>query len=647
MCGITGFFSANVVAAPERLIQDMTDTLRRRGPDDGGVWLNDSCAVALGHRRLSIIDTSCAGHQPMASASGRYVLVYNGEIYNHRGLREQLRAAGQAPPRWRGHSDTETLLACIDAWGFEQTLQSANGMFAMAVWDKERGLLLLARDRMGEKPLYYGWQGDTFLFGSELKALRAHPAFRNEIDRGALALFLRHNCVPAPYSIYSGIGKLPAGSWLAISDGKRAGSPVAYWRLSTVAEAGTAGPLQVGDDEAVDQLERILLSAVRGQMVADVPLGALLSGGVDSSAICALMQASARQPVNTFTIGFSEAGYNEAAHARAVARHLGTNHTDMCLSGRDALTLVPALPEIWDEPFADSSQLPTHLLMQLARRHVTVALSGDGGDELFAGYNRHLHVPRLMRRLSRVPAPLRRLAGALLTSLPAAAMNNGLSALAAERGISQPGDKAHKLGKLLRGADFSSSDSLYTFLLSEWTDPVALLTGGYLPANLVDDRAAWPRLDDPVARMMVIDALSYLPDDILVKVDRAAMAVSLETRAPFLDPSVVDFAWRLPMDLKQRDGQGKWLLRRLLDRYVPRELIDRPKMGFSIPLDLWLRGPLRDWAEHLLAENRLAGEGFFQPAPIRAAWQNHCSGRANYGHGLWSVLMFQAWLETR
>ena len=643
MCGLTGFLSRNAQQADlDTVATAMADRLRHRGPDDAGTWSDAEAGFAIAHRRLSILDLSPAGHQPMHSASGRWVLAYNGEIYNHLDLRQQLQGEGAAPA-WRGHSDTETLLACFEAWGVERTLQASVGMFAIALWDRSERTLVLARDRIGEKPLYYGWQGDSFLFGSELKALRAHPAFSAAIDRGALALLLRHNYIPAPYSIYQGIRKLPPCTWLRLGAGQRDVAPVAYWSLADVAERGVAHPFQGSEADALDALEQHLGNAVRGQMMADVPLGALLSGGIDSTVITALMQANSRQPVRTFTIGFDEKQYDEATHARAVAAHLGTAHTELRLSGDDALALVPQLPAMYDEPFADSSQLPTHLVMKLARQHVTVALSGDAGDEMFGGYNRYFLGPKTWERIRWMPPALRRAVGAGLTALPADTVNRLLGPAAARAGIALPGDKAHKLGARLRHV--RDQDDLYVSLVSEWPDPAAMVIGGSMPPNLLDDRSRWPTLADPVARMMALDGLTYLPDDILVKVDRASMAVSLETRAPFLDRDVIEFAWSLPMSMKLRDGKGKWLLRQLVDRHVPSALMERPKMGFGIPLDQWLRGPLRDWAEALLDENRLTREGYLDPKPIRAAWHRHQRGEASFGYRLWSVLMFQAWLE--
>ncbi|MBJ6978100.1 asparagine synthase (glutamine-hydrolyzing) [Luteimonas sp. MC1895] len=646
MCGLTGFWAKDGdVADAGAIALAMADPLRHRGPNDGGVWVDADAGFALAHRRLSILDLSPAGRQPMLSPSGRWVLAYNGEVYNHLELRRQLEGESRAPA-WRGHSDTETLLACIEAWGLERTLQASVGMFAIALWDRSERALTLARDRMGEKPLYYGWQGGTFLFGSELKALAAHPAFSASVDRGALALLLRHNYIPAPYSIYQGIQKLPTGSWLRLEAGQRELEPVAWWSLVDVAERGTAHGFQGTEVEAIDALEGYLGKAVRGQMVADVPLGALLSGGIDSTVIAALMQVASSRPVRTFTIGFEERQYDEAAHARAVAAHLGTDHTELRLAGSDALALVPRMPAMYDEPFADSSQLPTHLVMALARQHVTVALSGDAGDELFGGYNRYVMGPRTWDRIRRIPPGLRGTFGSLLTALPATTMNRWLGSLAGHVGIALPGDKAHKLASALTGV--RGLDDLYVALVSGgWRDPGAMVIGGTMPPNLLDDRARWPQLDDPVARMMALDSMTYLPDDILVKVDRASMAASLETRAPFLDRDVIEFAWSLPMHMKLRDGNGKWLLRQLLDRHVPRTLLERPKMGFGIPLDQWLRGPLREWAETLLAEDRLKREGYLDPAPIRATWLRHQRGEASFGHRLWAVLMFQAWLEQQ
>ncbi|MDQ3289174.1 MAG: asparagine synthase (glutamine-hydrolyzing) [Pseudomonadota bacterium] len=639
MCGLAGFLTRaplNLSAIARR----MADTIQHRGPDDGGEWIDAEAGVAMAHRRLSIVDLSPAGHQPMVSAGGRWVLVYNGEVYNHADLRRRLEVENAAPS-WRGHSDTETLLAAVEAWGVEKTLQLSRGMFGLAAWDRNDRALWLARDRFGEKPLYYGWQGDTFLFGSELKALRAHPAFNAAIDQGALALLLRHNYIPAPHSIHAGIHKLPPGTWLRLAAGQREVEPVAYWSLADVAERGTANPFEGTEAEALDVLERLLGDAVRGQMAADVPLGTLLSGGIDSSLITALMQASSPRPIRSFTIGFDERDYDEATHARAVAKHLGTDHTELRLGAGDALALIPQLPSMYDEPFADCSQLPTHLVMKLARRHVTVALSGDAGDEIFGGYNRYFFAPGIWRRVGWMPQRLRGALGAGLTCLSTASINRWAGPLARHAGIAQPGEKAHKLGLRMRAAN--SLDELFVSMTSEWPHVERMVVGSTVPPYLLGDRARWPDLADPVARMMAVDGLTYLPDDILAKVDRASMAISLETRAPFLDRDVVEFAWTLPMSMKVHGGKGKWPLRRLLDRHVPNALTERPKMGFGVPIDSWLRGPLREWAETLLAEDRLNREGFFDPKLIRMAWSRHMRGEAALGLRLWSVLMFQAW----
>ena len=645
MCGLTGFLEPGGSGGDMvSTAQAMADRIRHRGPDGEGVWTDAEAGIALAHRRLAILDLSPAGAQPMLSASGRWVIAYNGEVYNHLDLRRELEAA-EAAPTWRGHSDTETLLACIEAWGVEQTLQRSVGMFAIALWDRARRTLVLARDRAGEKPLYYGWQGDAFLFGSELKALRVHPHFNAAVDRGALTLLLRHNYIPAPYSIHRGIFKLPPGSWLELRPGQREVAPRAYWSLAEVAERGTADPFNGSPEEAVDELERLLGAAVAGQRVADVPLGALLSGGIDSSLIAALMQAQSNAPIRTFTIGFEEKAYDEAEHAHAVAAHLHTEHTDLRLSADDALALIPQLPAMYDEPFADSSQLPTHLVMKLARRHVTVALSGDAGDEFFGGYNRYFMGPRTWKRVGWMPLPLRRVLGSGMTLLPAQAVNELAGPLARRMGIAQPGDKAHKLGRRLR--DVRDLDDLYVSLVTEWRFAHGMVVDGHVPPYPLDQREHWPQLADPVARMMALDGMTYLPDDILVKVDRAAMAVSLETRAPFLDRDVMEFAWRLPMDMKLRDGRGKWILRQLLDRHVPRSLIERPKMGFGIPLDQWLRGPLREWASDLLAEERLRREGYLHPKEITRTWNAHVRGEGSFGYRLWSLLMFQAWLQAQ
>ncbi|GLQ45736.1 asparagine synthetase B [Dyella lipolytica] len=648
MCGLTGFWQLHRGNRETLLGQAeaMSRQLTHRGPDDSGLWCDEAAGIVLAQRRLSILDLSDAGHQPMHSACGRYVIAFNGEIYNHLELRERLAAEGAAPA-WRGHSDTETLIACFVAWGVERSLQASVGMFALALWDRPQRSLTLARDRIGEKPLYYGWQGDTVLFGSELKALRAHAAFDSDIDRGALALLLRHDCIPAPYTIYRNVFKLRPGHLLHISvDAPRHAQPKPYWRYNDAVSTGLNAPLICSDADATDALERQLTTSIGAQMLSDVPLGAFLSGGIDSSTVVALMQACSRRPVKTFTIGFDENGYDEAAHAKAVARYLGTEHTELYVRPEDALAVIPRLPSIFCEPFGDSSQIPTFLISQLTRREVTVALSGDGGDELFGGYNRYLTARTTWERMQRMPPFARHAVAAALRTLSPAAwdklVEQAKPLLPKKWHLATPGDKAHKLAKVLAMSD---GRAFFLSLASQWQDPASIVLGAQEPQTLLTDTETWPHADDLSQRMMAMDAQSYLPDDILVKVDRAAMANSLETRVPMLDHRVVELAWRMPLHQKIRDGQGKWLLRQVLYRHVPRDLVERPKMGFGIPLDSWLRGPLRDWAEALLGESRLRQEGYFQPAPIRQKWAEHLSGKRNWQHALWTVLMFQAWLE--
>ena len=650
MCGIAGL-SVLSDQAPADLVPiaaRMGAAIAHRGPDAAGTWQHPALGVALAHQRLAILDLSPAGHQPMASASGRYVIAFNGEIYNHQQLRRELDAAGLAPP-WRGHADTETLLAAIEAWGLESALQRCAGMWALALVDQHQRVLHLARDRFGEKPLYWGLSGSgtgqALLFGSELAALRAYPGFNNTIDRAALAQLLRFGQVPAPLSIYAGITKLPAGHWVSIPLPLAPGAPLPrsqpWWQLSSVIEAGSTAAFQ-SDAEALDALEQSLSLAVAEQAIADVPLGAFLSGGIDSSLIAALLQRQSSQPLRTFTIGFEEAGFNEAPYARAVAKHLGTSHSETLLTSADARALIPQLPQLYSEPFADSSQLPTHLVCRAARQAgLTVALSGDGGDELFGGYNRYFWGPRIWNRLAWLPGPLRRGLGRAITALPPPAWD----ALGQPLPIGQLGHKAHKLAARLRYV--RSSDDLYRSLVSEWLDPAQLLQGEPpdLEPTAIDQPLPACLSIDPIARMMAWDSLSYLPDDILVKVDRAAMAVGLETRAPFLDHRVAQVAWRLPMAMKIRGNTSKWALRQILYQHVPRELIERPKAGFAMPIGQWLRGPLRAWASELLHPDRLAREGYLRPEPITRLWQQHLSGRYDHTTKLWSVLMWQAWLE--
>ena len=625
MCGLIGFFSvAEVTQGLDCALGKMASTITHRGPDDFGIWSDDQVGIGLGHTRLAIVDLSNAGHQPMHSACDRFVIAFNGEIYNHLALRRKLETDNQVLS-WRGHSDTETLLACFAVWGIEKTLQATVGMFALALWDRQEHVLTLARDRLGEKPLYWGWCNQTLLFGSELKSLKAHPEFNAEVDRNALALLLRYNSIPAPYSIYQDIQKLPAGHVLQIrmGDGVSETMPKAYWSLNDVIESGLATPFTGSDDEAITVLEYRISQSVSGQMLADVPLGAFLSGGVDSSTVVALMQQQSSKRVRTFAIGFDEPGFNEAEYAKEVAEHLDTDHTEFYVGTKDALAVIPDFPSIYCEPFADSSQIPTFLVSKMAKQQVTVALSGDGGDELFGGYNPYQFAPKVWRAIRRLPLSVRKLAVAVMTDVPVP-------------------DKLHKLLQVLPS---ENREAFYEALMSHWQQPEEVVIGAQSLPTIMNSPCRWPKTDSFEHWMMAVDAKQYMSDDILVKVDRAAMANSLETRVPLLDHRVVEFAWQLPMHQKIRNGTGKWALREVLYRHVPREMIERPKKGFSIPLAQWLRGPLRDWAEALLEETRLRREGYFHAAPIRKLWSEHQDGKRDNALKLWSVLMFQAWLE--
>jgi asparagine synthase (glutamine-hydrolysing) len=649
MCGIAGSLRCLGATGAEELdaiAADMAASLDHRGPDDRGVWSDASAGVALAQTRLAVIDLSPGGHQPMTSACGRYRLVFNGEIYNHQELRRDLERGGF---RFRHRSDTEVLLETIAARGLRRALEAANGMFALAVWDARERRLSLARDRLGEKPLYYGWSGRHFLFASELKALRRHPAARLELDSEALTLFLRYNVVPGPRSIYRGIAKLGPGQILEVGAGDAGThpSPVPYWSLREVAEAGLADQLRAPAPVVCEELDALLRDSVRLRMAADVPLGAFLSGGIDSSLVVALAQAASDRPVRTFTIGFRETTFDEAPYARAVAAHLGTDHTELYVTPAEAMAVIPSLPQLYDEPFADSSQIATALVSDLARRHVTVSLSGDGGDELFAGYSRHLYQYRLSQTIGRLPRRLRALCADGLQALPERSWDRLLAGIdpLLPRSARQrhPGDKLHKLAGVLTS---DSAQDTYLRLLSLWPDPASLVLGGREPLTLAADPALQPDLDDDTARILYLDAATYLPDDILVKLDRASMSRSLEARVPLLDHRLVEFSWRVPLSLKIRGGAGKWVLRRLLAEYVPPALTERPKTGFEVPLGDWLRGPLRPWAEELLDERRLRQEGVLSPEPIRRRWREHLRGERDGRFALWGVLMFQAWWES-
>lgn len=634
MCGIVGFLEqGNGSYGAQGALEAMMGAVAHRGPDAAGSWLDAGSGVALGHRRLSILELSPAGGQPMESASGRYVMVFNGEIYNHLDLRASV---GRVD--WRGRSDTESLLASLERFGLAKTLAMSVGMFAMALWDKDERSLTLARDRLGEKPLYYGWQGSTLLFGSELKALRRHPSFRSEIDPAAVSAYLKHGYVPAPYSVYAGIKKLlPGHTWrFRLSSGDREGQRCQYWSLAQV--AGSAPPFRGDDDDAIDELERLLNRSVAMQRVADVPLGAFLSGGVDSSAVVALMQRQSTRPVRTFTIGFSESEFDESAGARAVADHLGTRHTEITVTPEESRAVIPLLPRLFDEPFGDASALPTWLLAGLARKDVAVSLSGDGGDELFGGYERYHRTAALWRRAEAIGPSGRALVRTALGVLPAAAVQRGLV-----RG--RVGGFPHLFESRVQGvrAAFAEGpvDAAYERRMSIWPDPAALLRDP-AAAQPIWARTVEVGRRDPTERMMAFDTLSYLPDDVLVKVDRTAMSHGLETRVPLLDHRVVEFAWSLPQKMRVRDGGSKWILRQLLYRHVPRQLVDRPKQGFGVPIGTWLRGPLREWAEELLSTSSLEG-GLLRAQPIRRLWDQHLSGAANWEHRLWPVLVLQEW----
>jgi asparagine synthase (glutamine-hydrolysing) len=666
MCGVAGFLQVSDGQSAEtwsNILDRVGSTIAHRGPDDSGVWLDVDAGIGLSHRRLSILDLSPAGHQPMTSASGRFILAFNGEIYNHLLLRKELEKNGVNS--WRGHSDTETLLAGFDTWGFEQTLKRVVGMFAIALWDRTERRLTLARDRIGEKPLYFGWNRGKFLFASELKALRAYPGFQVEINRNALTLLLRYNYIPAPYSIYRGIFKLRPGTMLTLrqkgcdacpwdfdrppfeSFSSNGVSLSSYWSLRDVAEQGQMHPFTGTENEAVDELAQVLTKAVQSQQISDVPLGALLSGGVDSSAIVALMQSHSSRPVKTFTIGFHEGDYNEAEYAKDVARHLGTEHTELYVTPDEALAVIPRLPALYDEPFSDSSQIPTFLVSELARRHVTVALSGDAGDELFGGYNRHFLTSAIWRKIGWLHSKHRSVLSRGMKNISPTCWDQlySLVAIAIPKKMrtTQVGNKAHKFADIL-AAD--SQEAIYHKLLSHWKSPGDIVVDSYEPPTILTKGSSLDKGIKFEHQMMYFDTISYLPEDILVKVDRAAMGVSLETRVPFLDHRVVEFAWHLPLGLKIRNGEGKWILRQVLYKHVPKELVERPKTGFGVPLDSWLRGPLREWAETLLEKDRLKREGFFNPEPIRMKWTEHLSGQRNWQYHLWDILMFQAWLEN-
>ncbi len=647
MCGIAGFFTLPGSRRADQMSEEvrrMTDAIVSRGPDDAGVWVDAEAGIALGHRRLSILDLSPLGHQPMTSACGRFVIVFNGEIYNYQELRADLETSGHA---WRGHSDTEVMLAAFAQWGMLEATRRFNGMFAFALWDRRERVLHLGRDRLGEKPLFYGRVGGTLVFGSELKALRRFPGFDAAVDRASVCALLRYSYVPDPHCIYEGFHKLPPASLLSLRLPDEEAKPRLWWSLREVIERGQTTPFTGTETEAMDAFESLLKRAVGQRMVADVPLGAFLSGGVDSSLIVAMMQAQSARPVKTFTIGFDVPEYNEAVFAADVARHLRTDHTEMYVTAKDVLDVIPLLPALYDEPFSDYSQIPTYLVCKMARRHVTVALSGDAGDELFGGYERYFVGRNLWNKFAWMPAPMKRSLAGLMTLPPPAWLNQAgdlLKPLLPKRVRHMPfGDKLHKLAEVVAAPGM---ETLYLTLMSHWKQPEQVVIGGHERATSITDRAGWPHVADFTHRMMHLDMENYLPGDILTKVDRAAMGVSLEGRIPLLDADLIEFAWGIPFSMKVREGRGKWLMRETLYRHVPKPLIDRPKRGFGVPLEHWLRADLRDWAEDLLSEERLKREGYFHPAPIRQKWREHLQGTRNWNFYLWDVLMFQAWLES-
>lgn len=653
MCGIAGILNSRGITTDQldHEILQMISALEHRGPDDSGTWLDIDFGLALGHRRLSIIDLSPEGHQPMTSASGRYIAIYNGEIYNYLEIQKDLISKRHS---FRGHSDTEVMLAAFDEFGPKESIKLFNGMFALVVWDRSNKEILLASDRMGKKPIYYGWVGKSFVFASELKALYQLDGFDNEIDRSSVALLMKYNYIPAPYSIFKNIRKLQPSSLVTIpfrslnDKYPTLPEPERYWSIKEVAENGTLDPFHGSENNIIDNLDSLLSDAVGKRMISDVPLGALLSGGIDSSLVVALMQKQSNRPVKTFTIGFHEKAYDEAPHAKAVAAHLKTDHTEIYVSADDALEVIPLLPQMYDEPYADSSQIPTYLVSKLAREHVVVALSGDGGDEIFGGYLYHSMLPKMWNKISRLPLLLRKLvAGFLLFPTEqswdrcARSLNVLFPSIYKQRNF---GNKVHRVAAIM---DSSCPLDFHHGLVSHWKETRHLVNNYEEPSTQFSTPETLPKLNSLNEVMMWLDSITYLPDDVLTKVDRASMSVSLEMRNPLLDYRIIEFSWRLPLSFKIRDNQGKWILRQLLQRYVPKHLFERPKTGFGVPIDSWLRGPIKEWAEALLDEKRLKEEGFFNPDLVRKIWAEHQSGKRNWKSQLWNVLMFQAWHESR
>ena len=648
MCGICGFYSKTSLTF-NNVIRKMNSAISHRGPDSTGVWQDNTSGIIFGHQRLSIIDLSVAGNQPMISNSGRFVLTYNGEIYNHLEIKNELKKI-DSKIKWKGNSDTETLLAAIEIWGIEKTLKKITGMFSFGIWDKKNCDLTLARDRIGEKPLYYGWQGNgdnkVFLFGSELKALKQHPEFKGEINRDAIALQLRHNSIPDPYSIYKNIYKLLPGHYLKLNENSLKNSllpnPKLYWSMIESAIYGIDNQLKFSKEEIQRDLEKNLQLSIKQQMISDVPIGAFLSGGIDSSTVVALMQSQSNQPIKTFTIGFDENDHNEAKYAKKIANHLGTEHTELYISPEKALELIPKLPAIYDEPFSDSSQIPTFFVSHLARQNVKVALSGDGGDELFCGYNRYILADKRSKQFNLIPILLRKILAHGIKSIDSNIVNNIFKLLP---GKIESSNFTHKMKKGASALESKTFYELYHILCSDWINPSDVVL------NIKEPEMSFGHLENKLfklnnhQKMMILDLMNYLPNDILVKIDRAAMKSSLETRVPFLNHKLIEYVWKIPHNLKFRNGEGKWILKQILNKYVPKELTERSKKGFSIPLGEWLRGPLKDWAENLLNEKRLSEEGYFNTKLIREKWLEHLSCKKNWELDLWNVLMFQAWID--
>lgn len=649
MCGICGFYSKNSLTF-NNVIQKMNSAISHRGPDSTGVWQDNTSGIIFGHQRLSIIDLSDAGNQPMMSNSGRFILTYNGEIYNHLEIRSELQKI-DSKIKWKGNSDTETLIEAIEIWGIEKTLQKIIGMFSFGIWDKKNRDLTLARDRVGEKPLYYGWQGNgdnkVFLFGSELKALKQHPEFNGEINRNAIALHLRNNSIPDPYSIYKDIYKLLPGHYLQLKAHHLKNSSLPehkiYWSLTETALNGINNRFKTSKEEIQRDLENNLQLSIEQQMISDVPLGAFLSGGIDSSTVVALMQSKSNRPVKTFTIGFSEDDLNEAEDAKKIAKYLGTEHTELYVSPEKALQVIPKLPMIYDEPFSDSSQIPTFFVSQLAKQDVKVAISGDGGDELFCGYSRYMLTNNRSKKFSLIPSLFKKILAQGIKSINQNTWNNLIRLLPDNKNFKNFGHKMHKGANALEAKNFFE---LYHIICSDWLNPNEVVINGNEPINYYTELKKSISSLNNYEKMMILDLMDYLPNDILVKIDRAAMTSSLETRMPFLSHKLIEFAWKIPHNLKFRNGEGKWILKQILNKYVPKNLTGRSKKGFSIPLDNWLRGPLKDWAENLLNEKRLSQEGYFDYKLIRKKWSEHLSHKNNWQLDLWNVLMFQAWIDA-